>query len=586
MPPFAIYLLGALLVPFLKGRTRQAVALLIPAAALANFFLVPHGIHSTISFLDFELVLVRADARSLLFLNIFTVASLVGILYIIRDNDPLDLAAGLLYSGCAVGAVMAGDLITLFVFWEMLSLGAILCILARRSASSGPAAYRYLLVHVIGGVILFAGLVIHLANGGSTAFDSISLGGPGSLLIFLGFGVNCAWPLVGAWLTDTYPEASVGGIVFMAAFTTKTAVYVLSRTFPGEPSLIWIGLAMATVPLFYAAIENDLRRLLAYALINQVGFMVIGIGIGSDLSINGTYAHAYCHILYKSLLFMAVGSVIYRTGKSKATDLGGLCKSMPWTCAFCCIGAASISAPFFSGFVSKSIILSSAASAGLPAVWLILLFASAGAFLLAGIKVPFSAFFSRDSGLRPKDAPLNQLLAMGIVAALCIFVGSFPNAFLYPMLPHQEASYNPYTLAHVADQLALLLFCGLAFALLVRSGLYPADIRSTNLDADLLYRRSGQIFYRTFDKSLNSINSLAHITIADRLVGKISRLSHAAPARALAALASVYYYAKGLRGEPLAKKRQDVYNQTRLFSFPIGITASLAVLFLALLFFF
>ncbi len=329
LPPAAIYLLGALLVPLLRGRARQVFALCVPVVAFANYFLITEGVHWSFALLDFELVLGRADRWSLIFLNIYTVLSFIGILYVLRDNRSIDLSSGLLYAGCAMGVVMAGDLITLFFFWELLTLGAVLCILARGTPAAGKAAYRYLLVHVAGGVVLLAGIMIHLADGGSVAFDRIELSGIGAWLIFIGFGINCAWPILGAWLTDSYPEASVGGVVFMATFTTKTAVYVLARCFPGEVELVWIGVAMATIPIFYAVIENDLRRVLAYSLINQVGFMVVGVGLGTALSLNGTAAHAYCHILYKALLFMSIGSVLYRTGKSKATELGGLYRCMP-----------------------------------------------------------------------------------------------------------------------------------------------------------------------------------------------------------------------------------------------------------------
>jgi multicomponent Na+:H+ antiporter subunit D len=585
IPPFAIYLIGALIVPFLRGRARQVFALSVPVAGFVNFFLIPGGIHWVVSLPEFDLVLGRADAGSLLFLNIFTVLSFVGILYIVKENRALDLSAGLLYSGCAMGVVMAGDLITLFIFWEMLTLGAVLCILARKTAASAAAAYRYLLIHILGGVMLLSGLALHLASGGGLAFDQIDLDGPGPLLMFLGFGVNCAWPLLGAWLTDTYPEASIGGVVFMATFTTKTAVYVLSRTFPGEPALIWIGMGMATIPIFYAVIENDLRRVLAYSLINQVGFMVVGIGLGTALSLNGTHAHAYCHILYKALLFMSIGAVIYRTGKSKATELGGLYRSMPWTCLFCCVGAASISAfPLFSGFVSKSMIMSSAAIEGHTVVWLALLFASAGVFHHAGIKIPFFAFFSHDSGIRCKEAPLNQLIAMGIVAALCVFVGAFPKVFLYPMLPHVEATYEPYTVGHVTDQLSLLLFSALAFTLLMLAGLYPAEVRSTNLDADWFYRRGGRLAYRWFDSLFNGLNRAVSRMVNGRAVPALARFFAHGPALFATAALMPFWKIAGLPAGEVARRRDLVYLRFERGAFPIGITACLAVFLLALLF--
>lgn len=584
LPPSLIYLLGALFVPFLRGRVRQGFALLVPVIGLVNYYLITKGVHWKVELLEFELILGRADAWSLIFLHIFTVLSFIGILYIIRENEPLDLSAGLFYAGSAMGVVMAGDLVTLFFFWEMLTMGAVLCLLARKTAASGGAAKRYLIVHVFGGVVLLAGLVIHLASGGSTAFDKIELSGPGPWLMFFGFGINCAWPLLGAWLTDTYPEASIGGVVFMATFTTKTAVYVLARTFPGEPVLIWIGVAMATIPIFYAVIENDLRRVLAYSLINQVGFMIVGVGLGTALSLNGTAAHAYCHILYKALLFMSIGSVIYRTGKSKATELGGLCRSMPVTCLFCCIGAASISAfPLFSGYVSKSMIMSSAVGEGQVVVWLVLLFASAGVFHHAGIKIPFFAFFSHDSGIRCKEAPLNQLLAMGIAAFLCLFVGSFPNAFLYPMLPNPGITYVPYTVGHVTDVLALLLFSALAFTLLMRAGLYPAEVRSTNLDADWLYRKGGPAFYRLMDKSLNAINAAVARVFLGKFVPGISNFFESGGPRLACLVMRPVWAIQGLNAGEVEEARRSVFKRAKYGAFPIGITAFFAVILLGLL---
>ncbi|MDF1738438.1 MAG: Na(+)/H(+) antiporter subunit D [Verrucomicrobiales bacterium] len=586
IPPAVIYLLGALLVPFLKGRFRQAFALAIPLLGLLNYTAITEGVHWTVTLLDFELVLGNVDRWSLIFLNIFTVLSFVGILFIINDNKALDLSAGLLYAGSAMGVVMAGDLLTLFLFWEMLTLAAVLCILARKTVEAGKAAYRYLLVHVFGGVVLLAGILIHFATGGSLAFEEIELSGPGAWLIFIGFGINCGWPILGAWLTDTYPEASVGGLVFMATYTTKTAVFVLARCFPGESILIWIGVAMVLIPIFYAVIENDLRRILAYCLINQVGFMVVGIGLGTAYSLNGTAAHAYCHILYKALLFMAIGSVIYRTGKSKATELGGLYRSMPWVCVFCCLGAVSSSFPFFSGFVSKSMIMSSAVKLDTPFttfVWAVLLFGAAGMFLQAGIRVPFATFFSRDSGVRCKEAPLNQLLAMGIVAFLCFCVGTFPGMMLYPMLPNPEASYDPYTVAHVADQFAFLFFGGLAFTLLIRSGLFPAEIRATNVDADVLYRRGGPFLYRIFDRGLNGANRIASALFIGVIAKHVCNFFESGASRMACWIMTPVWMMQGADSEQIEDNRQAFFRIARKGALPIGITASCAVVMLGLL---
>ena len=364
--------------------------------------------------------------------------------------------------------------------------------MARRTKASQSAAFRYVLVHIFGGLCLLAGIVFYIHDSGTTEFGYIGLGGVGSYLIFIGIALNAAIPPLHPWLQDAYPEATVTGAVFMSALTTKSAVYVMARTFPGSELLIWVGAIMTAIPIFYAVLENDIRRVLSYSLINQVGFMMCGIGIGTHLAINGTVSHAFCHILYKALLFMATGSVLHMTGKIRCTDLGGLYKTMPLTCLFCMIGAASISAfPLFSGFVSKSMIVSAAAHEKLIIIWLILQFASAGVFHHAGIKVPFFTFFSEDSGIRTKEPPLNMLLAMGIAAFLCIAIAIFPGP-LYDILPY-PVHYIPYTAAHVIGQLQLLMFGALAFCLLILSGYYPAEMRAINLDTDWFYRKGSSL---------------------------------------------------------------------------------------------
>jgi multicomponent Na+:H+ antiporter subunit D len=391
------------------------------------------------------------------------------------------------YIGAAVGALFAGDLVTLFVFWEGTAVASAFLIWCRRTPQATAAGLRYLAIQVISGLLLLAGLVLRYQATKSIAFERMTLGEPGTWLIFLAFGVKCAFPLLHNWLQDAYPEATVSGTVYLSAFTTKLAVYALARGFPGTELLVPIGAAMTAFPIFYAVIENDLRRVLAYSLNNQLGFMVVGIGIGTEMSLNGTVAHAFCHILYKALLFMSMGAVLFRTGTIKGSELGGLYKSMPWTTVFCIVGAASISAfPFFSGFVSKALVIDAAAQGHFVLTWFVLLFASAGVFHHSGIKIPFFAFFAHDSGIRCKEAPPHMLLAMGAAAALCVLLGVYPWP-LYGLLPY-PVKFNPYTATHVITQYQLLVFSALAFAVLKRTGIYPPELKATNLDTDWAYR--------------------------------------------------------------------------------------------------
>jgi multicomponent Na+:H+ antiporter subunit D len=499
--PGLILILGAALVPFLRDRARSVFMLALPVIGLVTVFTLEPGTYGHLPFLGFELTTMRVDRLANVFGIIFFAAAALTVLYALQDRGPLQQVVALVYSGSTVSAVYAGDLITLFVFWEISAVASVFLIWARGTERAYRAGMRYLIIQVGSGVLLLAGALFHVAETGSIAFTQLGLSSLGTTLIFLGFGIKCAFPLLHNWLQDAYPEATIGGTVWLSVFTTKLAIYALARGYPGTEILIWIGAVMAVFPIFFAVIENDLRRVLAYSLNNQLGFMVAGIGLGTQLALNGAVAYAFCNILFEGLLFMAMGAVLFRTGTIKGSELGGLYKTMPWSAGFCIIGAASISAfPLFSGFISKGLILTALAEDGYLVPWLLLLFASAGVFHHAGIKIPFFAFFAHDSGIRVKEAPWNMLAAMAITAALCILIGLFPSQF-YAILPY-PVDYQPYTTAHVINQYQLLLFSALAFTWLMRTGLYPPEMRSVNLDFDVVYRkglpRLIAAFVRTF----------------------------------------------------------------------------------------
>lgn len=493
--PALILIGGGLLLPLFHEIPRKIVMLLLPLASFALLLWLPMGSGGELEFFGIALETLRIDRLSFIFAVIFHIAALLGVIYALHVRDTLQHVAALVYAGAAIGAVLAGDLVTLMLYWELTALSSVFLIWARRTERAYHVGMRYLIIQVGSGVILIAGIAVRYVATGSADFERMTLDEPGAWLIFLAFGIKCAFPLLHNWLHDAYPEATITGTVMLSAFTTKLAVYALARGFPGTEMLIWIGATMAVFPIFYAVIENDMRRVLTYSLNNQLGFMVCGIGIGTELALNGAAAHAFAHILYKALLFMAMGAVFLRVGTMQASELGGLYRSMPWTATFCIIGAASISAfPLFSGFVAKAMIMEAVAAEHRTLVWMLLLFASAGVFHHAGIKVPYFAFFGHDSGKRCAEAPLNMLLAMGIAAALCIGIGVAPG-YLYALLPF-DVDYVPYTTAHVITQLQLLLFSAMAFTFLMRSGIYPPELPSTNLDSDWFYRRLAPALWR------------------------------------------------------------------------------------------
>lgn len=506
--PGLIMMLGGLLTPFLAGPTRKAYLLALPAAGLAYTIALDPGMSADAALFGYTLEVLRVDRLALVWGYIFHIAAFLGALYAIHEDDGLQGMMAQVYMGSAVGAVFAGDLITLFVFWELTAVSSVFLIWAAGTERSFRAGMRYLIIQVGSGVLLLAGAIILYAETNSIAFNHIGLDTFGGKLIFLAFGIKCAFPLLHNWLQDSYPEATVTGTVILSAFTTKLAVYSLARGYAGTEILIYIGAAMTAFPVFFAVIENNLRRVLAYSLNNQLGFMVVGVGIGSELALNGAASHAFAHILYKALLFMSMGAVLFRTGTVKASELGGLYKSMPWTAGFCIIGALSISAfPLFSGFVSKSMILTAAAEEHRWIIWTVLLIASAGVMEHSGIKIPYFAFFAHDSGKRVREVPFNMLLAMGIAAFLCIGIGVYPDP-LYAILPY-EVNYRPYTTGHVITSLQLLVFAALAFVFLIKSGLYPAETPSANLDFDWTYRRLIPRFLRWLKQGWGEVDGQA-----------------------------------------------------------------------------
>jgi len=494
--PGLVLILGGWVLPFLKGNFKKAAMLLIPGAALVICCLMRPGYYGEMDLLGQDVVFGRVDSLSLIFSYVFSVMAFLGMVYALHVDDDAQHIAALTYAGGALGVTFAGDLLSLYVFWELMAISSALLVWLGRNRSAVAAGYRYLLVHIFGGLVFLAGIALHWSQSGSLIFGDMGsyYGSMGWALILVAFLINAAVPPLGAWLPDAYPRATVTGAVFMTAFTTKSAVYVLIRGYAGTDLLIWLGAGMAIYGVVYAVLENDARRLLAYHIISQVGYMVCGVGIGTELAINGATAHAFAHILYKALLFMGAGAVLQVTRLRKLSEMGGLYKIMPITLALYMIGAFAISAvPLFSGFVSKAMVVSAAAEAQMGAVFLMLTLASAGTFLHTGLKLPYYMFFGNNvskvvSECLPgerREPPKNMLFAMGLAAAACVLLGVFPQLF-YRHLPNNTIEYVPYTLTHVTNTLGMLAFTAWGFFLLLKH----LDPESTiSIDTDWFYRR-------------------------------------------------------------------------------------------------
>ena len=538
--PGLVLIAGGLLLFWLRGAPRAVATVALPLLVLALVWRVGDGPVWQQHFLDYALTPLRGDKLSRLFATIFAIMAAAGGLFALGQKSRLEVPAAFVYAGSAIGVALAGDLITVFLFWELMAVGSTLVLWSQGSPASYAAARRYLMIHLLGGVVLFAGITGHVVQTGSVDFERMALDSPAHWLILIGLLVNAGAPPLSAWLPDAYPEASWSGTVFLSAFTTKTAVYTLIRGFPGTELLVWVGLFMVFYGIVYALLENDMRRILAYSIVNQVGFMVAGIGIGTEMALNGAAAHAFAHIIYKALLLMSAGSVLLMTDRRKCSELGGLFHSMPLTTVCGSIGALAISAfPLTSGFVSKSMVSQAAADNHLLAVWLLLAAASGGVFLHAGIKFPWFVFFQKDSGLRPAEPPAPMRWAMVIMAFLCIALGVWTEP-LYALLPY-AVKYEPYTWAHVLTQLQLLLFSGLAFFVMLP---WLKRTLTITLDTDWFWRRLGPGLVRAaakvitagrkgLDRSAGAAMALAWAR-TERRYGADSRMARTWPISAMA----------------------------------------------------
>jgi multicomponent Na+:H+ antiporter subunit D len=588
--PSLLLILGGLLLPLVPARLKRVWLLAVPLLVFTRVWTMSKGTFGVVQFLDWTLTFGRVDALSAIFGYIMALMSVVATLYGLHVKEDAQHIAAWFYAAGSLGAIYAGDLLTLFLFWELMAFSSVFLVWFRRRPQSLGAGFRYLLVHVVGGVALLAGIILHSkTTGGNLAFTAFDVAHPtlAVWLVMMGFILNAAVPPLHAWLPDAYAEGTFNGSVFLSALTTKTAVYALCRGFAGMDILVPLGVVMALYGVVYAVLENDCRRLLAYHIISQVGYMVAGVGLGTQMAINGACAHAFAHILYKGLLFMGCGAVLHMTGESKFTELGGLWKKMPWAFVFTLIGGLSISAfPLFSGFVSKSMIVAAGFEQHRLWVGFLLMLASVGTFLHTGLKVPYFIWFGNshcqpETWARAKEPPWNMNTAMAIASVLCIFIGCY-TPYLYQMLPYPDLAkdYHPYTSYHLSETLQLLLFTAVGFFLLIKK-LEPTP--TISLDLDWPYRMAGRVFRWVTEKP---------VQLLDNWVGEIYQHAGLFPLMLTARLAGLFdnRVIDGLV-DGLAATVRGVGNRLRLAQrgsvqenltlvFVVGIVLILAFLFL------
>lgn len=511
IPPAFIMMGGALLIPFLPKMLRSSAFVLVTFSTLVSVFLLPSGPDATVltaKVMNYTLVLAKSDGLSKVFGIIFAFIATAGGIYSFHMKETGQQVAALLYAGGALGVTFAGDFFTLFIYWEMMAVASTYLIWARRTDESWRAGLRYVLYHVLGGGLLFMGVLMHISKTGNTLITQMKPEmGAAAWLMLLGVVINAAVPPLHTWLADAYPKATITGAVFLSAFTTKTAVYVLARVFPGWEVLLVAGVIMTLYGVIFAVLANDIRGILAYHIISQVGYMVAGVGIGTEMAINGATAHAFSHILYKALLFMGTGAVLYTTGRSKLTKLGGLWNNQRFTAILYLVAGFSISGvPLFNGFISKSMTVAAAGEAHHDWALLLMTLAAVGTFLSVGLKLPYFTWFSKDKpeeDVEVKKTPINMLIGMSIVAFFCIFHGVYP-AHLYQWLPY-KVHWDPFTAHHLVETVQILVFTFVAFWIFRFKLLKPKPYIA--LDLDWFYRMPAKtvrrIFVEPFDDFFN-----------------------------------------------------------------------------------
>lgn len=437
----------------------------------------------------YQLGYMYVDKLSYIFCMIFALMACIGGIYSCHNENRMEAFSSMSYAGCALGVTLSKDWLTLIFFWEALAVTSMFLIWCRNKPESRRAGFRYVLVHMFGGNLLLLGMFLKLGQGESLVVN-LAQGAHDAAFwaILVGVAVNAAIPPVNAWLVDAYPEGTITGSVFLSSFTTKVAVYALIRIFAGTDFLMGLGCFMAIYGAAYAIMENDMRRLLGYHIISQVGFMVAGVGVGTAMALNGAAAHAFSHILYKSLLFMCAGAIIYATGIRKINQLSGMAKKMPFV-SFCFFVAAfSISGvPLFNGFISKTITIAAASAAGYDWVYNLLELASIGTFLSITLKMGYFIFLrDTDTNVELKNnLPKNMYAAMGIGAVLCFLYGVYPD-LLYRYLPFGVSGYEPFTAAHILSYIEILVVTMIPFMMFLPR-MEPHTALS--LDTDWLYRK-------------------------------------------------------------------------------------------------
>lgn len=445
----------------------------------------------------------------------FALVGALSVLYGISVAKPSEQALSLVGIASALGVSFAGDFITFFIFWEALTFSAGGLILLHKTPEAIKAGSRFLVFQIFGGLVLLFGILQHYAVSGSFMID---IPQAGLYFFIIGIGIKCAFILVHFWLPWAYPIASFPISVVLSALSTKAALYALSRVIADTNMfVVYVGASMTIYGFTMALAQKDLRKLLSFHIISQVGYMVAGVGLATAQSVDGALLHLFNHMLYKGLLFMAAGSVLYAFNTENVYDLKGSPEKPPvWkvlpipTFAAVCGSLAIAGTPFFNGFVSKYLLKYSFAEVN-PAGTLLLI-ASVGTVISFCKFLYFGFFKARANAVRMPTFTMN--LSMITVALGTILLGVYPK-IIHDILPY--ASKLPYyTATSMWGSLQFILY-GTVIFIILRKFLDPSNKPKIYkmLATDPFWNFLGPAAYKVanavnwFDQNLNNFYALS-----------------------------------------------------------------------------
>jgi multicomponent Na+:H+ antiporter subunit A len=351
----------------------------------------------------------------------------------------------LTFMAAMLGLVLADNVITLFVFWELTSLSSYLLIgFEHQGAEARAAALQALLVTSMGGLALLAGLLLLGQAGGSLELSRLVQRGdivrshtlyvPILLLILLGAVTKSAQFPFHFWLPEAMAAPTPVSAYLHSATMVKAGVYLLARLTPvlgGTDAWLYMVTAVGALTMlvggFLALCQTDLKRMLAYSTVSALGTLVLLLGLGTSAAITAAMVFLLAHALYKGALFMVAGAVDHEAGTRDVEHLGGLRRAMPVTTAVAVLAALSLAGfgPFLS-FIGKEMLL--AAVLASPIVWCLLTLAvvlAGASFVAVAVLVGQRPFFgrTRPTPKPPHEAPLSLWIGPALLAALGLVIG-------------------------------------------------------------------------------------------------------------------------------------------------------------------